>query len=112
MSEHVRINEPALNHTETLLGQILLPILADDARVRFLCEPGEGNAVAQRLRVMLSRKRRTLEQRQKKLKKFRLHSSVHTETHEGKRCDCVIMWRSVNETHVMLQELEDLLSDD
>lgn len=112
MGAHFRIDEPALNHTETLLEQILLPILQSDARVRFLCEAGDGEAVAQRVRVMLSRKRKQLEQRGKKIKRFRLHSSIHAETHMGKRCDCVIMWRSVNETHLMTQELEDLLGND
>jgi len=112
MTEHVRIDAPALNHTETLLEQILLPILTQDgARVRFLCDSGEGEAVAQRVRVMLSRKRKMLEQQQRKVKRFRLHSSIHSETHEGKRFDCVIMWRSVNETHLMTETLEDLLSN-
>lgn len=112
MTEHVRIDAPALNHTETLLEQILLPILTQDgARVRFLCEAGEGEAVAQRVRVMLSRKRKMLEQQKRKVKRFRLHSSIHSETHEGKRFDCVIMWRSVNETHLMTETLEDLLSN-
>lgn len=110
MTAHFRIEEPALDKTETLLVQVLTPILAD-TRVRFLCESGEGEAVAQRLRVMLSRLRKKLEANGKKQKKFRLHSSVHTETHEGKRYDCVVMWRSVNEIHVMSQELEDLLGN-
>lgn len=112
MSAHFRIEEPALNHTETLLEQILLPILQTDARVRFLCDRGDGEAVAQRVRVMLSRKRKHLEQQGKKVKRFRLHSSIHLETHMNKRWDCVIMWSSVNETHIMTQELEDLLSND
>jgi hypothetical protein len=111
MSAHFRISEPALNHTETLLEQILLPILQSDARVRFLCDAGDGEAVAQRVRVMLSRKRKQLEQGGKKVKRFRLHSSIHPETHEGRRYDCIIMWCSVNETHIMTQELEDLLGN-
>ena len=111
LSAHVRIDAPALNHTETLLEQILLPILTQEARVIFLCDADEGEAVAQRIRVMLSRKRKGLEQQGKKVKRFRLHSSIHPETYLGKRYDCVVMWRSVNETHIMTQELEDLLSN-
>lgn len=111
MTPCVRIDAPKLDKTEGLLEQILIPILTEDARVRFLCDPSTGEAVAQRVRVMLSRKRKQLEQQGKKLKKFRLHSSIHTETHEGKRFDCVVMWRSINETHIMTQELEDLLSN-
>lgn len=111
MQGSVRIPEPALDKTETLLEQILLPILVHDARVAFLCDEGDGGAVAQRLRVMLSRKRKALKRQNKKLKEFRLHSSIHRETYDGQRHDCVVMWRSVNETHIMTQELEDLLSN-
>lgn len=106
----IRIEQPALDKTEKLLEQILLPILKDDARVRFLCAPNEGLNVCARVRVMLSRKRKGLQAKNKKLVYFRLHSTIHPETHDGKRYDCVVMWRSVNENHVMLQELEDLMT--
>jgi hypothetical protein len=59
----VLIPEPALDKTEQLLEQILIPILRNDARVRFLCPSGEGGPIAQRVRVMLSRKRKALEQK-------------------------------------------------
>lgn len=110
MQACVQIPEPALDKTEQLLEQILIPILRKDARVRFLCPSGEGGAIAQRLRVMLSRKRRALEQKNRKPQRFRLHSSIHTETHEGRRYDCLIMWRSVSELHLMTQDLEDVLT--
>jgi hypothetical protein len=110
MQACVQIPEPALDKTEKLLEQILLPILHSNARVRFLCPPSEGSAIAQRLRVMLSRKRRALESRGKRPQRFRLHSSIHTETHEGRRYDCLIMWRSVSELHLMTQDLEDVLT--
>jgi hypothetical protein len=111
MTVHVRIDEPELDNTEKLLAQILLPILGSEARVRFLCDAGTGKDVTARLRVMLSRKRQKLEQRGKKQRKFRLHSSVHSETHDGKRFDCVVMWQTINEIHIMSQELEDLLAN-
>jgi hypothetical protein len=111
MQVSVRIEQPALDKTERLLEQILLPILTQEARVRFLCDTGDGEAVAQRVRVMLSRKRKQLQSKGRKLRQFRLHSSIHTETHSGTHYDCVVMWRSVNETHLMTQELEDLLSN-
>jgi hypothetical protein len=111
MQPCLRIEEPALDKTERLLEQILLPILTQEARVRFLCDAGDGNNVAARVRVMLSRKRKQLQAKGKKLNHFRLHSSIHTETHGGKRFDCLIMWRTVNENHIMTQELEDLLSN-
>jgi hypothetical protein len=108
----VRLDEPNIGRTDILLEQILVPILKENARVRFLCDAGDGKAVAQRLRVMLSRKRRHIERLGKKLKRFRLHSSIHKETHGGKRFDCVIMWQSINDVHVMTQDLEDILTND
>lgn len=110
MQACVLIPEPALDKTEQLLEQILFPILKENARVRFLCPPGEGGPIAQRVRVMLSRKRKALEQKNRKPQRFRLHSSIHTETHEGRRYDCLIMWRSVSELHLMTQDLEDVLT--
>lgn len=106
----VQIPEPALDKTEKLLEQILLPILRDDARVRFLVPVGEAEAIAQRLRVMLSRKRQALVQQNKKPRRFRLHSSTHLETHEGKRFECLIMWQSTSDLHLMTQDLEDALT--
>ena len=111
MTACVRIDAPALDRTESLLEQILLPILKEHARVRFLCEAGTGEAVTQRLRVMLSRRRKFLEGQGKKVRRFRLHSTIHKETHLGKRYDCVVMWQSVSEIHIMTQELEDLMSN-
>ncbi len=110
MQECIRIDEPALDKTERLLEQILPALIIQEKRVRFLCDAGTGEAVAQRIRVMLSRKRKTLEQRGKKPRRFRLHSSVHPETHAGKRFDCLILWHVINDVHLMTQELEDMLS--
>lgn len=110
MQPCIRIEAPALDRTEKLLEQILVPILTQEARVRFLCPSGEGENVAARIRVMLSRQRKKLQSRGKRIKHFRLHSTIHTETHEGRRFDCLIMWRTVNDSHVLAQELEDLLS--
>jgi hypothetical protein len=106
----VSIPDPQLGHTEKLLEQILIPILQRDARVRFLCPPGEGEAIAQRIRVMLSRKRKGLERQNKKPRRFRLHSSIHKETHDGVRKDCLIMWQSTSDLHLMTQDLEDVLT--
>lgn len=110
MQQCVRIEDPALDKTERLLEQILGPILREEQRVRFLCPAGEAEPIAQRIRVMLSRKRKAMEAQGKKPRRFRLHSSVHSETHDGKRFDCLILWHVVNETHIMTQELEDLLN--
>lgn len=107
----VRIEEPNIYHTETLLGQVLAPLVRDDSRVMFLCDPSTGKDIVQRLRVMISRKRKELGARGKKARRFRLHSSIHPETHGGKRFDCVVMWKSVNDIHRMSEDLEDMLSN-
>lgn len=107
----VRLTEPNIYNTETLLGQVLAPLVREDSRVMFLCDPSSGPAVVQRLRVMISRKRRELEKRGKNIRRFRLHCSIHPETHDGKRYDCVVMWKSVNEVHLMSEDLEDMLSN-
>lgn len=105
----VRISEPNLWNTEALLAQVLVPLVKDEDRVLFLCDPSTGKDVVQRLRVMISRKRDRLERRGKKARKFRLHSTIHQETHSGKRFDAVVLWKTVSEQNLMSQELEDLL---
>ncbi len=105
----LRISEPNLWNTEVLLGQVLVPIFGDAGRVAFLCDPGTGKSIVQRMRMMMSRKRKNLRVNGRKVKQFRLHCSVHPETHEGKRHDCVVLWKSISETHLMSEDLEDVL---
>lgn len=106
----IRITNPA-DDTEKLLEQVLLPMTQDPSvRVAFLCESGMGEAVLQRLRVMISRKRAKLLNRGKAPKKFRLRSTVHTETYEGKRFDCVVCWKQITDVHVMSEQLEGILA--
>jgi hypothetical protein len=105
----VQIPEPKLDKTEELLEQILVPIIKDDARVRFLCPAGSGGAIVQRLRVMISRKRKDLERKNQRTRRFKLHSSIHSETHNGERFDCAVLWQSITELHHMTQDLEDVL---
>lgn len=106
----IRLSDPNIYHTETLLGQVLAPIITGDERVAFLVEPGQGIPVIQRLRVMMSRKRKNIERKGKRMRQFRLHATVHPETHEGKRFDCIVMWKSIHDTHLMTEALEDMLS--
>jgi hypothetical protein len=106
----IRITTPAAD-TEKLLEQILLPMQEDPSvRVAFLCDSGMGEAVLQRLRVMISRKRAKLTMKGKSPKKFRLRSTVHTETHAGKRFDCVVCWKQITDVHVMSEQLEGILA--
>lgn len=104
----LRIAEPNLFNTQGLLAQILPPLLHNGERVAFLCDPSEGKHVIARIRVMISRRRKGL----RKPKKFRLGSSVHTETHGGKRYDCVVLWVAINESHLLVEMLEDMLSEE
>lgn len=104
-----RIDDPNLWNTEALLAQVLTPLIHDGDRILFLCDPGTGEKVVQRLRVMISRKRDALVRRGKKPRLFRLHSTIHSETHEGKRQDAVVLWKTVSEQNLMNQDLEDLL---
>jgi hypothetical protein len=106
----IRIEEPNVFNTERLMEQVLVPMIRDGQRVSFLCEPGTGKRIVQRLRVMMSRKRKALLAKQKKVKRFTMRHSIHPETHDGKRHDCVILWQQVGETHFMSEELEDILS--
>lgn len=105
-----RIDQPELDNTEKLLGQVLPIILLDESRALFLCKAGTGEAIVQRLRVMISRKRKELQAKSKRVRRFRLRDSIHQETHNGIRCDAVVLWRDVSDTHHMMQDLEGLLS--
>ena len=95
--------------TGELLGAVLQIILPTDSRAKFFVPAGEGEIVLQRLRVKLSRKRKELQAKKKKIRHFHLSSSIHKETHDGKRLDCVILWRRVVPHHLMSQDLEDLM---
>lgn len=101
--------EPNLADTDVLLGQILVPVMQDE-RVSFLVPAGQANLVMARVRVMISRKRAKMKQRGRTLRHFRLNSTVHRETHNGERMDCIIVWREIKDSHMMAETLEDLLA--
>lgn len=105
-----RINTPAIDDTKKLLEQVLLVVIPSDERALFLCESGEGEAVLQRLRVMISRNRKALARKGKRRKYFRLRSTIHPETHDGKRFDACVVWKETNEAHRMSEELARILS--
>lgn len=107
----VRIANPPLNNTEQLLERILLVIMQDESRALFTCPAGEGEAILQRMRVMISRKRKELQAKGKRVRKFRLRSTIHIETHAGIRYDACVCWRQVSESNVMSEELEGILSN-
>ena len=99
-------------NTEELLGLILRGVLAGD-RVMFLCEPGSGKAVVQRNRVMLSRSRNRNKARGRKIKYFRLNSTIHPHTDKaGKRWDCVVMWAVQTQSNQFDELLDDLIQSE
>jgi len=107
----IRIDNPPLDDTNKLLGEILKVVLGDDSRVMFLVPYGQGENVVARLRVMISRKRNELQRKGKRVKQFRLRDTVHPETHGGKRMDAVVIWRDITTQHQMKEELERMLSN-
>lgn len=105
----IRIS-PNLLDTNAMLGEILTHILADGTRVAFTVPSGQAQDVLARIRTMISRKRKMLESRGKKPKRFQLRSTTHHETSEdGMRMECIVLWKQVDESHKMTEMLEDLL---
>lgn len=102
----------AKEHT-TKTTPLLVEILShckNGEQVQFLCDPGAGEAVVQRLRVALSRSRKRNEQRGKKIDVFTMHDSIYPYTDEhGKRHDCVVMWTRKTEQHRDRELLDDLM---
>lgn len=103
------INEEHTKKTTRLLVEILREC-KNGNRVQFLCPPGLGNVVVQRLRVALSRSRKRNEAAGKKLDLFTMHDSVYPYTDlEGKRHDCIVIWTNKTEQHRDRELLDDLL---
>lgn len=102
---------PNLDDTKKMLEEILPLIMVDGERIAFLVPAGRSAHVLARIRVMISRKRKAMEARNRRPRKFTLASSVHPETHDGKRFDCIILWIEVTAIHLMSEKLEDLLAN-
>lgn len=105
----ISLTDTDINDTKALLGAILTHVNADQ-QVQFLCDPGMGNAVMQRVRVMLSRVRASLAEKGRPKKHFKLHHSVYPyTTKDGKRFDCVVVWKSKNLRHSITESLEAMV---
>jgi hypothetical protein len=104
----IRLTDTDKLNTQQLLAAILIQV-REDKRVSFLCAAGNGGAVMQRIRVALSRVRKTMEEDAIPIGMFTLRNSIHPETHESRRYDCVVVWRERNDRHETLESLEDLL---
>jgi hypothetical protein len=101
--------EPDLSDTNEILKTILPPALNGE-RVSFLVGAGQSFHVLARIRTQISRKRTSMRNRGVKPKLFNLMSTVHRETHDGTRYDCIIVWIEVRESHVLGEALDDLLA--
>lgn len=111
MTMAIRLKEPNIFNTNALLGQVLAPIIANpDERVLLMVEAGTGKAVEQRLRTHMTRRRKAIELKGKRPRRFTLHATRHTETHDGIRYDCLVFWQSTRESQMLTEELEDILS--
>lgn len=104
----LRLEDPPIDSTKELCKLVLTGMLSGN-RVNFLCKPGDGGKVVQRLRVFISRERVKMKRKNKKQKYFKIHHSVHSHTEQdGKRFDSVIMWHSRNDYHLIQEEVENL----
>lgn len=104
----IRIEEPALDSTKELVQQVLI-ITSQGNHALFLTDPGSGNNVVARIRVMISRKREEAKRRRIRMRYFKIHHSVMRWTElDGTRKDCIIMWESRNDRHLVAELIEDL----
>ena len=104
----IRLQNSDSMTTRELLAAVLLYV-KQEKRVSFHCDAGMGDIVAQRLRSMLTRWRRSLEREGKPIARFTLHHEVYPETVDGKRCDCLVFWRTKFDSHFTLELLDDLV---
>lgn len=99
--------------TRDLLGRILTH-LNNDQRIKFFVSRGRGESTVQCLRVMLSRVRNRLDEKNIRRKHFKLHADIFPATmlDEAKtRMDAVILWRGRNQNHEILEGLEALIQN-
>lgn len=101
--------EPDLSDTGKLIAAIL-PIALQGERVAFYVDAGTAGNVLARIRTMLSRHRTNMRNRGRKVKEFMLRSSVHPETVNGSRKDCIIVWTMIHENHMMTELFDDMMS--
>lgn len=99
---------PDLENTEAIL-KAFLPLVLSGERVSFLVDPGQSFHVMARIRTMISRKRKALRSKNNKPRLFTLIHTVHKETHEGMRKECIVLWIEFRDSHMLGEMLDDLL---
>lgn len=97
-----------INNTELLLGTIQRCI-SNGGRCLFLCQPGMGPVVLQRLRTKLARVRKSMREQGKPRQHFTLHHSIHPHTEFAQRYDAVVVWKTQSDKHKMTESLEDII---
>lgn len=104
----VEIEDAELLKTRDLLARVLEQLNVDN-RVKFYVSRGKGGPTVQCLRMMLSRVRGALSRKGRPRKHFTLHADIFPWTLlNGSRFDCVIISRSRNGNHSVLETLEGL----
>lgn len=107
----VVIQEAETLPTYDLLCKVLV-LLNDDKRARFIVSRSRGGPTVQCLRVMLSRTRKKLEAKGRRYRHFKMHSEIFPWTEaDGSRKDCVILSRTRNQDHEILEDLEALIDN-
>lgn len=104
--------EPDIADTDDIIAKVLVVVLGGDGtnRVSFLVPAGTGENVCARVRTAISRLRKRLSERKRNPKRFILHSSIHPETHEGRRMDCIVMWKHHSDSTILLEAAEELMA--
>ena len=99
-----------LGHTRRLMATIM-PTVKLGERVMFLVDSGNGPAMVQRIRVAMSRARKQLKRKGKKMTHFTLKHTIHPHTENGIRHDAIILWSVRSESHEVAELLEEILLD-
>ena len=108
--ELIRIDAHGMT-TEILLGNVMHVCLAGN-RSTFLCPPGMGPTIVQRLRMKLSRVRATMDAKGKAKIHFRMEARCYPYTNrKGIRSDCVVLEFVKTKTHEINETVERIVKD-
>lgn len=103
----IRLPNDTYLDTRLLLGNILAH-LNQDEWVSFLTPAGEGAATIQRVRMLLSRVRKKMEAKGMPRKHFKMRQEIYPFTENGIRYDCVLVYRTKNRQHRIMEQLEEM----
>lgn len=98
---------PDLDDTKQITEMVLTHALKGH-RVRMLVPAGSSRMVCQRVRTLVTRIREKVRNHGQIPQMFKLLSSIHPETHEGIRFDCIIWHVERNTRHKLMSLLEQM----